>query len=72
MADTFLDRDEVRALTGRAHKSLQIKALAGMGVPFFVNGVGLPVVARSAIEGRANAAAAPPKKAWVPRVLKSG
>lgn len=72
MADTFLNREEVRALTGRAHKSLQIKALSSMGVPFFVNGIGLPVVARSVVEGGGKAAAPAPKKAWTPRVLKSG
>lgn len=69
MADTFLDRDELRALTGRAQKSRQIKALRDMGVPFFVNGIGLPVVARVAVEGRAKASAPEPKKAWAPRVL---
>lgn len=72
MSDTFLKADEIRTLTGRAHIALQIKALAKMGIPYFVNGIGRPVVARSAIEGRAVAAAAQPKKAWVPQVLKAG
>jgi hypothetical protein len=69
---TFLEPIEIKKLTGRSHVKLQIAALQQMGVPFFVNGIGRPVVARSAIEGRAGAAAAPPKKAWVPRVLKAG
>lgn len=68
---TFLDRDELKALTGRSHVTLQIEALATMGIPFFVNGVGRPVVARSAVEGR-GVAAEPKKKKWVPRVLKAG
>jgi hypothetical protein len=72
MASTFLDRDEIKGLTGRSHVKLQIAALQKMGVPFLVNGIGRPVVARSAIEGRAGATVAPPKKAWVPRVLKAG
>lgn len=68
MTTTFLSQEEIRELTGRAHKALQISALSKMGVPFFVNATGRAVVARSAIEGRA--AAPPPKKAWMPAVLK--
>lgn len=70
MSMTFLDNEEIRELTGRAHKELQIKALSKMGVPYYVNAVGRAVVARSAIEGRT--AAPPAKKPWVPRVLKTG
>lgn len=66
---TFLDPDELRILTGRAQKSRQIKALRDMGMPFFVNAIGLPVVARTAVEGRAHAVASEPKKAWAPRVM---
>jgi len=72
MASTFLDRDEIKGLTGRSHIKLQIEALQRMGIPFFVNAINRPVVARSAVEGRTTAAVAPPKKAWVPRVLKAG
>lgn len=72
MSDTFLRPDEIRALTGRAHIDLQIKALAQMGVPYFINGVGRPVVTRSAIEGRNSGAAPKQKKTWVPNVLKAG
>lgn len=70
MSTTFLDQDELCALTGRARRALQIQALKNMGIPFFVNGVGRPVVTRSAIEGKATAQ--PEKKGWTPRVLKSG
>jgi hypothetical protein len=69
---TFLDRDEIRGLTGRAHAKLQIAALQRMGVPFFVNDINRPVVARSAVEGRPGATGVAPKKPWVPRVLKAG
>jgi hypothetical protein len=51
---------------------LQIEALRTMGIPFFINGIGRPVVARSAVEGRKVAAAVPKKQAWVPDVLKNG
>jgi hypothetical protein len=72
MASTFLDRDEIKALTGRSYLRLQIAALTRMGIPFFVNDIGRPVVARSAVEGKATVAPAPQKKAWVPKVLKTG
>lgn len=72
MSTTFLERDEIKALTGRSYVKLQIAALTKMGIPFFVNDIGRPVVTRSAIEGRTGAIAAPAKKAWVPRVLKAG
>lgn len=68
---TFLEREEIKALTGRSYLKLQIEALKNMGIPFFVNAIGRPVVARSAIEGRSGTAAAPVKKAWVPKVLQT-
>jgi hypothetical protein len=71
MSDTFLDRDEVKELTGRTKIALQIAQLTTMGIPFFVNAIGRPVVPRTAIEGRATTAAAP-KKPWVPKVLQNG
>ena len=72
MSDTFLSRDDVRQLTGRAHRQPQIDALRNMGVPFFVNAIGWAIVARSAVEGRIPApTAGESKKAWVPRVLRT-
>lgn len=70
MSATFLDATEIAELTGRKVKSKQIEALAKMGLPFFVNGIGRPVVTRVAVEGRMSAPVA--KKAWTPRVLKAG
>jgi hypothetical protein len=71
MSSTFLNRDELKDLTGRSYVRLQIAALAKMGIPFFVNDVGRPVVARSAVEGRASVAPASKKK-WVSNALKTG
>lgn len=51
-ADAFLSDDEVRRLTGRTFKALQCAHLRKIGVPFFTNAAGRPVVARSAVEGR--------------------
>ena len=56
MADMFLNQEELATLTGRKMKSKQIEALRRMGLPFHVNAVGKPVVARVAIEGRREAA----------------
>lgn len=66
----FISAEDVAILTGRRTKSRQVETLRMMGIPFFVNGLGYPVVARSAIEGSAATKAEPPKKKWVPNVLK--
>ncbi|WP_229258142.1 DUF4224 domain-containing protein [Duganella margarita] len=69
---TFLTPDDIAVLTGRKSKSRQIEALRQMGVPFFVNGTGHPIVARTAVEGGPAGKAAPPPKKWSPKVLNSG
>ena len=51
MSATFLETPELCELTGRRSKSKQIEALRTMGLPFWINAVGKPVVARAAIEG---------------------
>lgn len=66
---TFLTPEEISVLTGRKSKSLQIEALRSMGLPFFVTGIGHPVVARSAVEG-GRATIDPPSKEWIPSVLR--
>ena len=50
-ADTFLSSDELAILTGRKRARAQIDALRRMGVPYWVNAAGRPVVARAAVEG---------------------
>lgn len=66
MASTFLDCNEIKELTGRPQKSRQIAALRRMCIPFFVNDVGKPVVARTAVEGKKETAPARVKK-WEPK-----
>jgi hypothetical protein len=66
MSDMFLNQDELVILTGRPQKSKQIEQLRRMGVPFYVNAVGKPVVARAIIEGRREAAPKREKK-WEPK-----
>lgn len=53
MSDTFLSKEDVAILTGAKIKSKQIAQLRKMALPFWVNALGVPVVPRSAIDGRA-------------------
>jgi len=70
MKDTFLSSYELVVLTGRKVKSKQIEALRRMGVSFFVNALGRPVVARSVVEGRSSfVEQVSPRVVWQPRVL---
>lgn len=48
----FLTQEEVAELTGKGRKSLQILQLRLMGIAFYINACGRPIVCRSAIEGR--------------------
>jgi hypothetical protein len=68
---TFLTEDEIAILTGRKRKTVQIAVLRKMGVAFFVNGTGRPIVTRSVIEGRPGETTKQPeqRKAWTPRVI---
>lgn len=61
MSAVFLTSEDVTELTGRKVKSKQIEALRKMGLPFFVNACGKPVVTLAAIEGKKEA---PRKKTW--------
>jgi len=60
--DTFLTTEAVIKLTGRRRKSKQIEALRTMGLPFWINAIGEPVVTIAAVEGRKEA---PREKTWV-------
>ena len=48
----FLTIQEVRELTGYSSKSKQIAQLRRMGLAFFINAGGRPVVTVTAVEGR--------------------
>lgn len=66
----FLSREELVKLTGRKVKAKQIHALRSMGVPFFVNALGQPVVTRVAVEGRPQVSVDRVARAsWQPRVV---
>lgn len=68
MSAAFLGNDEITVLTGRKIKSKQIEALRKMGIPYFVNATGHPVVTRTAIEGKKDE---PQPKKWTPNVLRA-
>lgn len=62
----FLDDKDLRDLTGYIHRSKQVAQLRKMGIPFFVNAAGRPIVARAIIEGRREEPAANKEKTWEP------
>ena len=66
----FLSTEELVQLTGRKVKAKQIQALRVMAIPFFVNALGQPVVARAAVEGRGSVSAeSTARGSWQPRVV---
>ena len=69
MAALFLQPSDIKTLTGCAHKDKQIAQLRKMGLPFFVNAGGRPVVTAAVVEG-AKQPSTP--QAWQPAVLQGG
>ncbi|WP_313330582.1 DUF4224 domain-containing protein [Comamonas sp.] len=65
----FLEKEELRSLTGRAFKSLQIAWLRSSGIPFRVNATGHPVVTRAAVEGKVEPEIR--QAVWVSKALRS-
>ena len=65
----FLTPEELRTLTGRALKAHQAAALRRMGIPFFINAAGKPVVTRAAVEGGGKPTT-PEQTAWAPAVVQ--
>jgi hypothetical protein len=59
----FLQREDIRALTGRKQACKQIAALKAMHIPHYVNAVGNPVVALSVVTGNQTEKIA---KKWTP------
>ncbi|MDA8095302.1 MAG: DUF4224 domain-containing protein [Betaproteobacteria bacterium] len=73
----FLTADDLATLTGikggakgKTRCQRQIDALRQMGIPFFVNAAGRPVVTRAAIEGRQAESKTEPRE-WSPAVLRA-
>lgn len=75
-AGLFLTPDEMKELTGikigregKTREALQIHQLRTMGIPFFENAAGRPMVSRAFIEGAKKSP--PPKAKWVPKPLQA-
>lgn len=66
---TFLTTEAVATLTGRRRKSKQVEALRMMGLPFWVNPIGQPIVTVAAVEGRREPTR---EKEWVMPRKKDG
>ena len=66
---TFLSDADVAMLTGRKKKDFQREQLQKMGIPFFVNACGRPVVARSFIEGNTGVKK-PENERFIPKPLR--
>ena len=66
----FLEPEDIVILTGRKTKPSQVDALRTMGILFYINASGRPVVPKSAIEG--GDSITQHDKEWVPAVLKKG
>ena len=62
---TFLTKEEIRVLTGRAFRTKQVAALARRGIPFTLDDFDRPIVARSAVE---KVDGEPPVPTWEPRL----
>ncbi|MCL2076302.1 MAG: DUF4224 domain-containing protein [Betaproteobacteria bacterium] len=63
----FMTRENIAALTGRRSRARQIIALRNMGIQFYINDRGYPVVPETAITGAKPAAPEPQK--WQPAVV---
>ena len=59
----FLTRDELAELTGYRQKHRQVARLRVMGISFWINAAGQPVVARAVIEGKKPE---PRRQEWTP------
>jgi hypothetical protein len=65
----FLSADGLAFLTGRHLKTKQIQQLRAMGVLFYVNASGHPIVARAVLAGGRSE---PYQPRWAPAVAKLG
>lgn len=67
-SDLFLTPAEIKELTGRSFRRLQIAQLEDMRIPFHVNALGNPVVVRANLTGT-GATTKQADKGWKPRVV---
>lgn len=79
MSGLFLTSEELIQLTGiktgqrgKAREVLQSEWLRSVGIPYWLNFRGVPVVTRAAIEGSKHGAGGSTTAAWSPRVISAG
>ena len=65
----WLTKDELAEIIGKSRKKLQIGWLKREGIPFRVNLLGNPVVARAALQGAKAVMPKPANEGWTPKVL---
>lgn len=71
MSEIFLTPEDVAFMTGRKTASKQIEVLRQMGIPFFVNAAGRPIITKQSIGVGLPTQAAPTiTRGWKSRVLK--
>lgn len=69
--EQFLTDAELERLTGYRSAKKQAEHCRKLGIPFFPNARGKPIISRDVINGTVKAAKAKPEKpAWQPAVLK--
>lgn len=69
MSSIFLSNEDVAILTGKKLKSGQVDVLRKMGIPFFINASGRPIVTIASVEG-SKRMTEQPDKPWIPAVLQ--
>lgn len=62
----FMSDEDIEKLTGKKQKSQQIAQLRKMGIPFFINASGHPVVTVAAVEGKSTQSKKT-EKTWTPK-----
>ena len=65
----FLAQDDIAILTGKKKKSCQVDQLREMGILFYINAAGRPVVPVASVEER-DFSHKTQKKEWQPALLK--
>lgn len=68
--EQFLTDEELYRLTGYRHPKKQAEHCRKVGIPFFPNVRGRPIISRDVINGTAKAASKKEQHGWQPAVLK--
>lgn len=64
--ETFLTREEVKTLTGFSYPTKQAKQCREMGIPFYTNRRGYPMILRDVLTGKSSKVKAKENESWQP------